>query len=83
MNLPKARGTLALEAGFGHVEGFVDLDKFNISSTEATGGRLVCSLDLDKLSQLLAGVLGFPPGYSWKGNLQSSLEAGILIPVLQ
>ena len=75
MNLPKARGTLTMEAGFGHVEGFFDLDKFNTSSTEATGGRLVCSLDLDKLSQVLAGVLGFPPGYSWKGNLQSSFEA--------
>ena len=75
MNLPKARGTLTMEAGFGHVEGFFDLDKFNTSSTEATGGRLVCSFDLDKLSQVLAGVLGFPPGYSWKGNLRSSLEA--------
>jgi hypothetical protein len=75
MNLPKARGTLTMEAGFGHVEGFFDLDKFNTSSFEATGGRLVCSLDLDKLSQALAGVLGFPPGYCWKGNLRSSLEA--------
>ncbi|HJX31285.1 MAG TPA: AsmA-like C-terminal region-containing protein [Thermodesulfobacteriota bacterium] len=75
MNLPKARGTLTMEAGFGHVEGFFDLDKFNTSSFEATGGRLVCSLDLDKVSQVLAGVLGFPPGYSWKGNFRSSLEA--------
>ncbi|WAC08394.1 MAG: hypothetical protein OS130_04160 [Thermodesulfobacteriota bacterium] len=75
INLPKARGTLTMEAGFGHVEGFFDLDKFNTSSFEATGGRLVCSLDLEKLSQFLAGILGLSPGYSWKGNLQSSLEA--------
>jgi hypothetical protein len=73
-NLPKARGTLTMEAGFGHLDGFFDLNKFNTPS-EVTGGHLTCSLDLDKLSQLLAGVLGFPPGYSWKGNLHASLEA--------
>ena len=75
MNRSKVRGTLAMQAGFGQGEGFFDLDKFNSASPGATGGRLICSLDLDKLSQVLAGILGFPPGYSWKGNLRSSLEA--------
>ena len=74
LHLPKARGILTMDAGFGHLEGFFDLNKFN-TPLEATGGRLTCSLDLDKLSQLLAGVLGFFPEYSWKGNLRASLEA--------
>ena len=73
-DLSKARGTIALKAGFGHLESFFDLDKFN-SSAEVTGGRLVCSLDLSRLSRVLAGIMGFPPEFSWKGRLESFLEA--------
>ena len=70
----KAQGNLKMEAGFGHLEGSFDLNKFN-TTTEATGGSLSCSLNLNKLSEILAGILGFPPGYSFKGKLDSQVEA--------
>ena len=74
IDFSKAKGTIGMKAGFGHLEGSFDANKFNADS-QVTGGHLSCSIDLNKLSNVLAGILGFPPGYSWRGKLTSSLDA--------
>ncbi len=73
-NLQKARGDLKMKASFGNLEAIFDLAKFN-SSEEVTGATLSCFLDLNKLARLGAGILGLPPGFSLKGQLESSLKA--------
>jgi hypothetical protein len=73
-NLNNARGTLDMKASFGDLKARVDLAAFN-SSEEATGGTLSGSLDLQKLAQFGAGIVGFPPNFSLKGQLKSNLEA--------
>jgi len=70
----KAKGNLEMTASFGRLNGFFDLSKFN-ASEEATGAKLSCLLDLNKLTQLGAGIVGLPPGFSLKGKLATGLEA--------
>jgi len=73
-DLNNAQGNLDMKASFGDVKAWVDLAAFN-SSEEATGATLSAFLDLQKLAQLGAGIVGFPPGFSLKGKLKSNLEA--------
>lgn len=73
-DLNNARGTLDMKASFGDVKARVDLAAFNFSE-EATGATLSCFLDLQKIAQFGAGIVGFPPGFSLKGQLKSNLEA--------
>lgn len=70
----KARGNLEMNAGFGHIKAFLDLAKLD-GPDEVTGASLSCLLDLNKLATLGAGILGFPPGFSLKGQLTSKLDA--------
>ena len=74
IDLSKAKGTISMEAGFGQMKGFFDANTFN-ADIPVTGGHLSCAFDLNKLSKVLAGILGFPPGFSWGGKLTSSLDA--------
>jgi len=70
----KAEGGLEMKASFGRLSAFFDLSKFS-APEEATGAKLSCFLDLNKLTQLGAGIVGFPPGFSLKGQLKTELEA--------
>jgi len=74
LDLQNARGSLDMKASFGDLKTLVDMTKFN-SSEEATGATLSCVLDLYKLAQLGAGIVGLPPEFSLKGQLKSNLEA--------
>ena len=62
-----------MKAGFGNLNLFFDLAQMN-TSREATGARLSCTLDLKKLTQLAAAVVGLPPDFSLKGSLKSGFE---------
>ena len=73
VDLQKGTGSLDMKAGFGNLNLFFDLAKMN-ASREATGARLSCTLDLKKLTQLAAGVVGLPPDFSLKGSLKSGFE---------
>ena len=73
-DLGQVRGRVNLKAGFGYGEGFFDGSKFT-PNTPLPLGSLFLSLDLNKLSQVLAGIIGFPPGYSWEGKLNLTLTA--------
>lgn len=69
----KARGNLEMKAGFGHITAFLDLAKLD-GPDETTGASLSCLLDLNKLAAVGAGILGFPPGFSLKGQLKSNID---------
>ncbi len=70
----KAKGTVELKASFGELSLDFDLARFE-SDQDATGATLACNLDLKKMSELTAGIVGLPPGFSVKGQLKSSLKA--------
>ena len=73
VDLQKGTGSLEMKAGFGNVNLFFDLAQMQ-TSREATGARFSCTLDLKKLTQLAAAVVGLPPGFSVKGTLNSGFE---------
>jgi hypothetical protein len=73
VDLQKGAGSLEMKAGFGNVNLFFDLAQMK-TSREATGARFSCTLDLKKLAQLAAAVVGLPPGFSVKGSLKSGFE---------
>jgi hypothetical protein len=73
VDLQKGTGSLEMKAGFGKVNLFFDLAQMQ-TSQEATGARFSCTLDLKKLTQLAAAVMGLPPGFSVKGTLKSGFE---------
>jgi len=70
----KAQGRVEIKAGFGSLDAVFDLAKFD-AAEEATGASLSCSIDLNKLEQLGAGIFGFPPGFSMTGQVASNLKA--------
>ena len=74
LDFQNAQGKLELKANFGHLEAFIDFAKFN-TTKEETGASLSCFFDLYKLSQIGAGILGFPPGFTLKGQLKTWIEA--------
>jgi hypothetical protein len=74
VDLKRAQGKLDMKVSFGNLNLLFDLDKFN-ASEEAIGATLSCFLDLQRLTQLAAGILGLPPGLSVKGTLKANLEA--------
>ena len=73
VDLQKGNGSLEMKAGFGNVNLFFDLAQMK-TSREATGARFSCALDLKKLTQLAAAVVGLPPDFSVKGTLNSGFE---------
>ena len=73
VDLQKGTGSLDMKAGFGDLNLFFDLAQME-TSKEATGARLSCTLDLKKLTQLAAAVVGLPPDFSLKGSLKSGFE---------
>lgn len=74
VNLQRGKGSLEMKAGFGMVNLFFDLSQMG-TSKDATGARLSCTLDLQKLTQLAAAIVGLPPEFSLKGSLKSGFEA--------
>jgi hypothetical protein len=74
VNLKKGIGSLEMKAGFGTANLFFDLAQME-TSKDATGARLSCALDLQKLTQLAAAIVGLPPEFSLKGSLKSDFEA--------
>jgi hypothetical protein len=73
VDLQKGTGSLDMKAGFGNLNLFFDLAQME-TSKEATGARFSCTLDLKKLTQLAAAVVGLPPDFSLKGSLKSGFE---------
>ena len=73
VDLQKGTGSLDMKAGFGDLNLFFDLAQME-TSKEATGARLSCTLDLKKLTQLAAAVVGLAPDFSLKGTLKSGFE---------
>ena len=67
VDLEKGTGSLDMKAGFGNLNLFFDLAQMN-TSREATGARFSCTLDLKKLTQLAAAVVGLPPDFSLQGE---------------
>ncbi|MCX8011562.1 MAG: hypothetical protein N3A64_00185, partial [Desulfobacterota bacterium] len=74
INLSRVKGNIGLKSGFCYGKGFFDASKLKPDGFSPLG-KLFFYFDLHKLSQSLAGIIGFPPGYSWKGKLQLDLEA--------
>jgi hypothetical protein len=73
VDLQKGTGSLEMKAGFGNVNLFFDLAQME-TSKDATGARLSCTLDLQKLTKLAAAIVGLPPDFSLKGSLKSGFE---------
>lgn len=73
-DLQKANGSIDLKAGFGYLKTIFDLNKFN-TEEEATGLDSSCSIDLEKMADIIAGIVGLPPGLSLKGRFKSRLAA--------
>lgn len=77
LDLYKGKGSLEMKAGFGDLKLFFDLARLGgDEQSQAEAAKLSCSIDLQKLTRLMAGIVGLPPGFSLKGTLGSSLTTG-------
>jgi len=70
----QARGALNLSAGFGTINADFDLSQL-ASDEKATGVSLTGRIDLQKMTQLAAGIVGLPPDFSMRGELRTDLQA--------